>query len=778
MHPTDVLVGVQDNGHNDTTNQFIAFKNYPRECIQQDGQLPFWNPFSLLGLPWLGNPQSSLFYPGNWIFLVTNALTSISWIMVLHHWWAGWGAYLLGRKYQLNYFSALLAGIIFLAAPYYIAKTGEGHFTSITQIAWFPWILYGYELLRAGSRKAVPLLAILIACAFFSGHVQELYYLLLFLTAALLIESLIAVLSNKSKPTDDQPQHLEPNLAASPGAGLKGWLLTGLLTAGLVAIDLVPVFYYTKQAVRSSGVDLAALRAGSLNLNSLWQLLDPFVWGKPDQYRGPGGYYWEAICSFGCLPLLLAMLGVLTSFRQRTVIRLTLIGLVAFLLAFGPHLPLYTACYQLIPGFSMFRMPARLLWICSLVIAMLAGFGCESIYTLYQNPARKKYRLSCGIVFCLAAIGFGYLMYRSHGSLTLPGDMLASAARIQMAFSLVALLGLCAAIGLATVSRKAALAGTILLCTICTWELAGYSDAILRTIPTASFRGKTEITRFLKTHLGEQRVLVDQKLLSDREAWHNQILKIQGYEPVPLVRLGLLAAATFPQSDAPLMMAGYSEPQLKTARQPLLNLMGVKYAILQTDQPVKLEGWQTVAQGSVPAEFHLRGEASSEIPYVILKNRNPLPRAFIVGQARPLNQNQPSRKIVSAIADLQPKQEVLLPQDLLPQGERQAYTAAEIQQATPNALTIQAQLDSPGYLIISDIYYPGWTAQLGEQELPVLPANFSLRAIPLPAGQHQVQLSYIPPGFKLGRIISVTALAILLILLVNAFRTTVKTKAD
>ncbi|MCA9019160.1 MAG: YfhO family protein, partial [Planctomycetaceae bacterium] len=108
--------------------------------------------------------------------------------------------------------------------------------------------------------------------------------------------------------------------------------------------------------------------------------------------------------------------------------------------------------------------------------------------------------------------------------------------------------------------------------------------------------------------------------------------------------------------------------------------------------------------------------------------------------------------------------------DVLPRGNRQTFTAATISDATPNHLTINASLTSPGYLVLSDIYYPGWTARIGDQELPVLPADYALRAIPLPAGKHQLELSYTPPGFQIGRIISVTALALLLIQLLSAFR--------
>ena len=773
-HPSDVLIGIQNQGYNDTTSQFIAFKSYQKICWEQFQQFPYWNPYSLLGMPWLGTPQSSLFYPGNWLFFLTNAVNAISWSLVLHHWWAGLGAFILGRKYRLSFFSALLSGIVFLAAPYFVAKTGEGHFTSVTQIAWFPWILYGYELLREGSRKAVPFLVILISLSFFCGHVQELYYLLLFLSVSLAIECLVDHYRQK-RQTSDSPEHQQEVTAESsltmstPGARFKNWILVSLFVAGLVAIDLIPVFIYTKQAVRSSGIDMAALYQGSLNGYSLLQLIDPFVWGPPDQYQGPGLYYWEAVCSFGCLPLLLALLGTCVFCRDRNVIRLTLIGVAALLLAFGPHLPFYTLCYKLIPGFSMFRIPARLLWLCSLAIAMLAGFGCETLIQLSENQRKKTWRLILGLGLAVALLGMGYQIMQSRGEITfrMGTDQVF---RLQLFWLFAAILAGLMALLLASFSRKTAIAGTLLLSLICIGELSIHSNQILSTIPQSSFRGETKLISFLKKNLGEHRVLVNQKLLSDREAWQHQIMKIQGYEPVPLVRLGLLAAAAFPQPDAAAMMAGFKSPDLTTAQKPLLDLMSIKYVILQTDQKPEIEGWKIIEQGTIPEEFALRNEQSQQLPYLILENLNPLPRAYITGNAKTFNANQPSQKIVAAISNVEPRNEVLLQQDVLPRGKRQSYTAASITEATPNQLTIEASLSAPGYLVLSDIYYPGWTARIGNQDLPVLPADYSLRAIPLPAGEHQLELSYLPPGFQLGRIISVTALLILLVRLLTAFR--------
>src|SRR5258708_26873509 len=34
------------------------------------GRLPLWNPYSDAGEPWLANPQTGIFYPPAWLFVV------------------------------------------------------------------------------------------------------------------------------------------------------------------------------------------------------------------------------------------------------------------------------------------------------------------------------------------------------------------------------------------------------------------------------------------------------------------------------------------------------------------------------------------------------------------------------------------------------------------------------------------------------------------------------------------------------------------------------------
>ncbi len=76
-------------------------------------------------------------------------------------------------------------------------------------------------------------------------------------------------------------------------------------------------------------------------------------------------------------------------------------------------------------------------------------------------------------------------------------------------------------------------------------------------------------------------------------------------------------------------------------------------------------------------------------------------------------------------------------------------------------------LDAPGagYLVISDLWYPGWKAWVGETEAPILHANYLFRAVAVGSGKQQVTLRYQPLSFYLGAVTSAAALIILLVML-------------
>ncbi len=73
---------------------------------------------------------------------------------------------------------------------------------------------------------------------------------------------------------------------------------------------------------------------------------------------------------------------------------------------------------------------------------------------------------------------------------------------------------------------------------------------------------------------------------------------------------------------------------------------------------------------------------------------------------------------------------------------------------------MQMETQSPvdGLLIVSEICYPGWKATLDGKPVTLLCADGILRAIPVPAGSHTVELRFAPNSFRLGMGLSVLAL--------------------
>ncbi|MCK4316419.1 MAG: glycosyltransferase, partial [Anaerolineae bacterium] len=76
-------------------------------------------------------------------------------------------------------------------------------------------------------------------------------------------------------------------------------------------------------------------------------------------------------------------------------------------------------------------------------------------------------------------------------------------------------------------------------------------------------------------------------------------------------------------------------------------------------------------------------------------------------------------------------------------------------QDAPNRVTIHAVLDTPGYLMLADTWYPGWQATVDGEPAEVLQANYAFRAVRLGAGEHVVEFVYRPRVVMAGMRLSV-----------------------
>lgn len=758
QHPTDILVGPHSGGQNDVTTHVLSFRPLPAYGLRNTGELPLWNPWSMAGVPWVGNPQSGAFYPPNWLYLIFPSTLCANWLVFCHHWWAGFGAYLLGRRFGLSWMSALGAGIFFQGAPYMLAQTCEGHVSQVCLMAWSPWLWLAYERIRLGLSGGIPAAAFVMSMAFFCGHVQELFYLVLFFSGCSVWDALLS------------PHSME---VANRWRIFPKWMAAGALTGGLVAVEFIPVWSYLRHAARAAGITVAQASYGSLEPASLWQLLDPLAFGGPvnslDKNSLWWGSYWETLLYFGIGPLLLAVWGLLSSPRRYPVIRLGLLALVAILFSFGDDTFVFPLMHRFVPGIGMFRAPMRALFHASLGIALLGGFGLDQILsaaraTDIRQAARTK--LAWGWLGGL----FGVLTICA--MLNVPPFAASTSGKFPhihwlLTWGYAGGVAIAAVMMLKVPARSGCYAAACLA--ICTVDLGMHARAITRTIPISQWRQRNSIVEQVARPIGSYRLLAPQTLVSDREAWQRGISKVQAYEPVPLVRWGELFGVLYPAADPARMLTGFQPAKLGQYRLPLVDLLGVKYAAVVGHKEEPPPGWKLVKQDLIQLETTLRGVKPIGVKYSLFENSKPMPRAFLASHVISVRSE---REALEALKTLDPRKSVIVGSNFpeLPASEPADVTPVEIVAYTPTKITLRAEPTTAAALCLTDFQYPGWRATDNGVATPIFTGNYAFRAIHLQPGKHEITFTYSPPGMMLGGILSLIAWTIWMLAVLRVWK--------
>lgn len=158
----------------------------------------------------------------------------------------------------------------------------------------------------------------------------------------------------------------------------------------------------------------------------------------------------------------------------------------------------------------------------------------------------------------------------------------------------------------------------------------------------------------------------------------------------------------------------------------------------------------------------------------VLENTAAFPRAFVVPRARV------APSLGSALNQMvhqpfQPDQEVILADDTIPQstglvGDRGGTGTARVTAYAANDVKVHTSTSGKAWLVLSDTYYPGWSAAVDGQPTSIMRGDVLFRVVPIPAGEHDVEFRFEPNSVKLGLLISLVALSLVGIALVISGR--------
>jgi hypothetical protein len=263
--------------------------------------------------------------------------------------------------------------------------------------------------------------------------------------------------------------------------------------------------------------------------------------------------------------------------------------------------------------------------------------------------------------------------------------------------------------------------------------------------------------RTLKAQLRNQRIYISPAFLFSpavtlKQGLLNEVNVVDDYESLAVARYGeFFGRVSGVQKGKPFDGPFQLGPQ---ARWGLMDLTATKYYVVQRGEPAAVYMMQQ-------PRFRLILDGFVQV----YERPSALPRAYFVPRARLFASPE---KVLGALdsPDFDAPAEALL-EDAPPQAARDAPMvpdagAAWIRAIEPERVDLGAKVNTSGYLILTDLFYPGWKAFANGSEVPIYRANYLFRAVPLEPGDWKVRFEYRPASFRIGIAASVTTLLIVL----------------
>ncbi len=351
---------------------FYPYRAFLSQAIR-DGRLPLWNPYLFLGAPFFADSQAGALYPFNLLFTWLPVPYQVSAALVIHIALAGLFTYLFARRsLQLGRAGAFTASATFALGGFLLAQAE--HVNQLSISAYLPLMLYLWDRVRERSAEFASVrkiraafwpasaLAGVVALCVLAGHAQSLYICLV----------AVAVYALRPAPSGWAHSDRGKRRALAARSGLALLVLAVVAAFGLLmaAAQVLPTLELSRLSLRGGGMTYREAVSFSLRPRLLLTALLP-------QYRA--GVFSEYIAYVGIFGMALAVAGFWRSPDRSKARSFALMAGVGFLLALGGFNPLYYILYRVVPGFDLFRVPARWMLLYHTGAAMLAGMGVQAL---------------------------------------------------------------------------------------------------------------------------------------------------------------------------------------------------------------------------------------------------------------------------------------------------------------------------------------------------------------------------------------------------------------
>ena len=714
------------------------------------------------------------------------------------------GFYILLRVFGIPVWLAGLGGIMWAFSSYFFILISAGHIWKFITLAYVPPTIAGIVLAYRGKLLWGGILtALFVALQITSNHVQMSYYFFF------VILFFVGAYFEKAWRTKTLPQFFKASAV--------------LIVAALVGIaanvsNLYHTYAYSKETMRgkselvqtgdaakqtSSGLDRDYITQWSYGIDETLTLLVPNFKGGASAALSQSetamskanpmysSLYGSLTQYFGTQPMtsgpvyvgaFVLFLFVLGCFIVKGPLKWALIGATFFsiVLSWGKNfMPLTDFFIDYVPLYNKFRAVSSILVIAEFTIPLLAIFALKrlleepEILKQEKKPLGISLLLTAGIALLLAvapgSIGFGYVPAQEaqmlqnavnqqmipanelSGILANLGEMRAELVSSDALRSFI-IIGIgCSLLWLYASGKlrsSLTIAGITILCLADMW---GVNKRYLNDAQFVPHSIRTET--FTKTNTDElilQDTSLDYRVLNfatstfddnNTSYWHKSV---GGYHPAKLRRYQeMIEHHISPEMQAAykaIATAGGEMDSVDANKFRVLNMLNTKYFIF-------------------PA-----GQQRQTVPIL---NPHAYGNAWFVNKVQYVNN---ANEEIDALDSIIPTETAVVDarfKDVL-KGTTESYkdslSSIRLTSYAPNRLTYETNNAQDGIAVFSEIYYPdGWHVTIDGQPAELARADYILRTMYVPAGQHTIEMRFDPTSLHVTEGIAYGALALLVI---------------
>lgn len=719
------------------------------------------------------------------------------------------GFYILLRAFGLSAWLAGLGGILWAFSSYFFILISAGHIWKFITLAYVPPTLAGIVLAYRGRLLWGGILTTLfVALQVTSNHVQMSYYFFF------VILFFVGAYFEEAWRTQTLPRFFKASAVL---------MVAALIGIAANASNLYHTYAYSKETMRgkselaqtgdaakqtSSGLDRDYITQWSYGIDETLTLLVPNFKGGASVPLSQSetamakanpmysGLYGSLTQYFGTQPMtsgpvyvgaFVLFLFVLGCFIVRGPLKWALIGATFFsiVLSWGKNfMPLTDFFIDYMPMYNKFRAVSSILVIAEFTIPLLAVFALKrlleepEILKREKKPLGISMLLTAGVALLLAiapgSIGSGYVpaqeaqMLQSavnqqmipanelSGILANLGEMRAELVSSDALRSFLVIGIGCSLLGLyasGKLRQPLTLAGITLLCLCDMWSVNKryLNDAqfVPSSIRTETFTKSQTDEQILQDTAPDYRVLnlsASTFNESNTSYWHKSV---GGYHPAKLRRYQeMIERHISPEMQAAyraIATAGGRMDSVDVGLFRTLNMLNTKYFIF-------------------PA-----GQQGQTVPIL---NPYAYGNAWFVDKVQYVDN---ANEEIDALDGIVPTETAVVDARFknalkgATESHKDSLSAIRLTSYAPNRLTYKTDNAQDGIAVFSEIYYPdGWHATIDGQPAELARADYILRAMYVPAGQHTLEMRFDPTSLHVTESIAYGALALLVIGIIAA----------